>query len=143
MRTAIYCGLAMTCLLAIGCNGNSSIDTTKLPPPVNSAVTNTSASGPQAAAADALGHIGQPAVAPLADALTDPDPSVRLQACRALAYMGAKAANAVPALERALSDSDSTVREQAAIALGQIGAAAEPAVPALMLIMKAKPSYQP
>ncbi len=143
MRLAIYSLWAMMCLLAIGCNGTTSIDTTNLPPPVNATVTSNSATGLQTAAADALGRIGQPAVPALADALLDPDATVRLQACRALAFMGAQAANAVPALQRALGDADIAVREQAALALGQIGAAAQPAVPALMQMLKARQSTQP
>ncbi len=127
-------GLCSIC----GCNGTASIDTTKLPPPVNAAETNIPAVSTQIAAAEALGRIGQPAVPALAEALMDADPAVRLQACRALAYMGAKAANAVPALERELKDPEIVVREQAALALGEIGAAAEPAVPALMQMLRSK-----
>ena len=68
--------------------------------------------------------------------LSDPDPVVRLQACRALAYMGLQAKEAVPYLTQALGDQNEAVRQQAAVALGQIGSPAAPAVPALLQMMK-------
>jgi hypothetical protein len=133
-------GLAAAFLCALaGCSGAPSIETNQLPPPVNAPAANISVTGTQVAAAEALGHIGQPAVPVLAEALMDSDPAVRLQACRALAYMGAKAGSAVPALQRALNDPEVAVREQAAAALGQIGAAAEPAVPSLIQMLRTKP----
>ena len=133
------CGAAAAILCVVsGCNGGPSVETAQLQPPVNAAAANISAVGTQVAAAEALGHIGQPAVPALTDALMDSDPAVRLQACRALAYMGAKASSAVPALQRALNDPEVPIREQAAAALGQIGAAAEPAVPSLIQMLRTK-----
>src|SRR4051812_31593629 len=132
------CATLILCCLLAGCNGSNSVDPSKLPAPVNAAVITNPATNTQVAAADALGRIGLPAVPQLAQALLDTDSAVRLQACRALAYMGSRAANAVPALERALSDPEVTVREEAAIALGQIGPAAEPAVPTLMQMLRSK-----
>ncbi len=137
-RTAIlmttFCGL---CLLA-GCNAEPSMDTSKLPPAVNMTVQTTDGHPAQIAAADALGRIGEPAVAALSESLSDADPIVRLQSCRALAYMGMQAKDAVPALIRALNDPEQGVREGAAEALGQVGMPAAPAVPALMQMLRGK-----
>jgi hypothetical protein len=119
-----------------GCNGSTSIDISKLPAPVNVALPITAGESTQIAAADALGRIGGPAVPALADALTDPNAVVRLQACKALAYMGAKASPAVPELVQRLYDSEEAVRMQAANALGQIGEEARPAVPQLVEMLK-------
>src|SRR5262245_31191796 len=122
-----------------GCNGGSSLDISKLPPPVNVALPTTAGEATQIAAADALGRIGQPAVPALSDALSDPDAVVRLQACRALAYMGARASAAVPELvKRLYVDPEEAVRTQAANALGQIGDEAKPAVPSLMEMLKGR-----
>jgi len=127
----------LSCVTLSGCSGSSSIDISKLPPPVNVALPTTAGEATQIAAADALGRIGQPAVPALSEALADPDAVVRLQACRALAYMGAKAAPAVPQLvKRLYLDSEEAVRLQAARALGQIGEDAKPAVPPLMEMLK-------
>jgi HEAT repeat protein len=63
---------------------------------------------------------------------------VRLQSCRALAYMGAQGKDAVPALIRTLNDPIIAVRDAAADALGQIGLPAAPAVPALMQMLRGK-----
>jgi HEAT repeat protein len=130
-------GILMFAALAIaGCNGEPSMETSKLQQPVNVLLQPTAGDSSQIAAADALGRIGQPAVAALSDSLTDADPMVRLQSCRALAYMGAQAKDAVPALIRSLNDSNEAVREGAAAALGQIGQPASPAVPALMQMLR-------
>jgi hypothetical protein len=131
-------GLLITLLLLAGCNNETTIDTSHLPPPVNVVLQPNMSSTSQIAAADALGRIGMPAVAPLAGAVSDPDANVRLQSCRALAYMGAQAKDAVPALTQALNDPEQAVREDAAAALGQIGQAAAPAVPALMQMLHGK-----
>jgi HEAT repeat protein len=90
----------------------------------------------QIVAANSLGRIGQPAVAALTTVLSDSDPVVRLQACRALAYMGSQAQEAVPYLTQTLRDPNEGVRQQAAIALGQIGPPSAPAVPLLLQMMK-------
>ena len=130
-------------LAIVGCGGQPTIDTARLPTPVNPIVHTMPTDGLQVTAADALGKIGTPAVPSLSAALADSDPVVRVQACRALAYMGAKAKDAVPALTRALSDADETVRQQAAIALGQIGEDAGAAVPELMRMMQGGTASQP
>ena len=114
-----FCASAI--LLTAGCNGAPSVETGKLPSPVNVAMPATTGDNSQLAAADALGRIGEPAVTSLTNVLTDPDPVVRLQACRALAYMGLQAKEAVPYLTQALGDQNEAVRQQAAVALGQIG----------------------
>ena len=82
-------------------------------------------------AARALGKIGpnaRAAVAPLIEALADPDGTVRYEAVEALGAIGPDAAPAVPALVRALDDRDQSRRGKAAEALGQIGAAAVPSL---------------
>ncbi len=82
-------------------------------------------------AAKALGQIGpdaRAAVAPLTQALADPDEALRAEAAEALGRIGPAATEAVPALVRALSDSGWLVGEKASEALGQIGAAAVPAL---------------
>ncbi|HZZ29108.1 MAG TPA: HEAT repeat domain-containing protein [Pirellulales bacterium] len=130
----IACGI----LAFAGCNNEPSMDNSKLPLAVNVTVQPTDAHPPQVAAADALGRIGEPAVAALSDALTDGNPIVRLQSCRALAYMGIQAKDAVPALIRTLNDPEEGVREAAAEALGQVGLPAAPAVPTLIQMLRAK-----
>jgi HEAT repeat protein len=131
---------ALGLLLAIGCTGGeTAIDAAKLEAPVNAeSIAVVRQSPQQDVASDALGRIGTPAVQPLSEALADPDPSVRIEACRALAYMAAKAKDAVPALTRTLSDSEETVREEAARALGQIGEQAQLAIPELMQMLHNK-----
>jgi HEAT repeats len=126
------------CSVAIlsGCNGEPSMDTAKLPPPVNVQLATTTVDNSQAAASNALGRIGEPAVEALIQSLADPDPAVRLQTCHALAYMGLQARNAVPALTHALGDPEEGIRQAAAAALGQIGAPAAPAIPALMQMLR-------
>ncbi len=66
-----------------------------------------------------LSRLGAWAVAPLADALADQDPYVRLHAAQCLERMGRRARAAVPALEAALDDP--RLAAQAARALGAIG----------------------
>src|SRR5947207_288935 len=73
-----FCASAI--LLTSGCNGAPSVETGKLPQPVNVAMPTTTGDNSQLVAADALGRIGQPAVASLTSVLSDPDPVVRLQA---------------------------------------------------------------
>jgi HEAT repeat protein len=136
MRARIAGTLLLGALAIAGCNSEPSTDTSKLPQPVNIALQSTAGDSSQIAAADALGRIGQPAVAALSESLGDADPLVRLQSCRALAYMGAQAKEAVPALIRTLSDSEEGVREAAAAALGQIGQPASPAIPPLMQMLR-------
>jgi HEAT repeat protein len=136
MRSKIIAFLLLSSEVLAGCNSEPSTDTAKLPQPVNVVLQTNAADNSQTAAADALGRIGEPAVPALSDALRDPDPIMRLQSCRALAYMGAQAKDAVPALIQALNDSEGGVREAAADALGQIGQPAAPAVPPLMQMLR-------
>jgi HEAT repeat protein len=124
--------------ICCGCNREPSTDTAKLPEPVNLVEESTETPPGQVAAANALGRIGQPAATALAESLSDADPVVRLQSCRALAYMGAQGKDAVPALIRTLNDPIIAVRDAAADALGQIGLPAAPAVPALMQMLRGK-----
>jgi hypothetical protein len=138
IRLDVLVTVGLSFMMLSGCSGSSSIDISKLPPPVNVALPTTAGEATQIAAADALGRIGAPAVPALAGALSDSDAVVRLQACRALAYMGARASPAVPDLVQRLYDSEEAVRTQAANALGQIGEEARPAVPPLMEMLKGK-----
>ena len=88
----------------------------------------------RAAAADALGDMGETAratVPQLTDALDDESVWVRRNAVEALGYLGPTAAAAVPALSRCLADADSRVRHNAALTLAKLGSAAAAAVPAL------------
>lgn len=62
------------------------------------------------------------AIKPLIRALDDPDPMVRVEACRGLEDLRARAA--LPALQTRLSDLDPDVREAAADALEAIRAPA-------------------
>lgn len=80
------------------------------------------------AAVEALGEIGQPALAALREALRGRNPTVRSGASRALAHMGK---SAVPELMAALQEDDDSIRQLAASALSQIGPAAKAAVPRL------------
>jgi HEAT repeat protein len=124
-------------LFVVGCNGEpSTVDVSKLPPPVNAVLQSKDSNSSQRAASDALGRIGSPAVPALTESLSDPSPIVRLQTCRALAYMGVQAKDAVPALTQALNDSEQGVREAAAAALGQVGIPATPAIPELMKMLR-------
>ena len=113
MRATIAGFLLLVGLFIVGCNGEpSTIDVSKLPPPVNAVLQPKDSNSSQQAASNALGRIGEPAVPALAEALSDPSPIVRLQSCRVLAYMGIQAKDAVPALTQALNDSEQGVREQ-------------------------------
>jgi HEAT repeat protein len=83
-----------------------------------------------------MGAKGRAAAPFLAEALTDPDPSMRTAAAMALENMGPQAGEAMPALVKALSDSDNRVRQASVKALGAIGPAATPAIPVLTRALK-------
>lgn len=72
------------------------------------------------------------AVAALAEALSDPNATVRTGAAQALAAAGAAGKDAVPALARLFKDDDRRVRRYAIRALEQAGPAAVDATPALI-----------
>jgi len=72
-----------------------------------------------ARACSALEEIGEPAVAPLIDALKDADRNVRSGAVCALGYI--RDQRAVDPLIGALKDPDAQVRTSAAIALADLG----------------------
>jgi HEAT repeat protein len=76
----------------------------------------------------ALALFGDAALAPLLEALEDPDEDVRGHAAQALGWMGEKA---MPPLVMRLRHKKPEVRGAAAGALGQMGADAKVAVPAL------------
>ena len=75
-----------------------------------------------------LAQLGETAVGPLAELLTDADKDVRLFAVDALAGIGSRSAEA--GIVRALEDADVNVAAAAAAALGEIGA--DSAVPSLI-----------
>jgi HEAT repeat protein len=75
---------------------------------------------------------GEPAVPALAEALHDPDGSVRVNAALALYKIGPRAHGAIPALCAALEDDIDWVRMDAAMSLSRLGPAAREAVPALV-----------
>jgi|GEM_PF-6513186 len=89
--------------------------------------------GLRAAAAGALGQLGDPrAVEPLARLVVDDvDASVRQQAAWSLGELGPEGVGAMSELITALSDSDATVASSAASAFAQLGALAPEAVGAL------------
>ena len=87
----------------------------------------------------ALGAIGEPAVAPLAEALAAEQEAFEaepiLHICDAAHGLAAIGAPAVPALKTALGDKRENVRASAAYALGEMGPEAAAAVPALIPLL--------
>jgi HEAT repeat protein len=71
-------------------------------------------------------------IAPLLEALREPQPEARLKALQAIEKLGPQAVEAIPALVDTLGDGEAEVRAAAAGALGAIGPAAESAIPALI-----------
>jgi hypothetical protein len=124
-------------LFVAGCDANPSMDYQSLPKAVNQpTIRVTSKIAPRQLISESLGQIGEPAVPALKQALTDQNPMVRVEACRALGYMGAKAQGAVLELTSALNDSEEAVQLEAARALGDIGEASAPAVPRLIEMLR-------
>lgn len=82
-------------------------------------------------AADALGHIGGPAIRVLAESLGDRDSAIRVRAAMALGSAEKGAEGAVPELIEALRDGDLALRRRAASALSRVGPGARAAVPVL------------
>jgi HEAT repeat protein len=80
-----------------------------------------------------LGPFNGPAVQPLASALDDDDPGVRLTAIHALARIGPDAAAAVPALARSMREPDEKVHRASCDALACIGG------PAVHVLLEALP----
>jgi len=80
----------------------------------------------RALAGAALAHIGEAAVASLAQTLHHPSPDVRAKAAHVLGRIGPPAAEAEPALQQLLTDGDSGARAAAAEALHLIGSASAP-----------------
>lgn len=73
------------------------------------------------------------AVPRLIEALDRPEPSVRLQAARALGELGSYASPAMPALVKTLGHDDvPMVRIAAAMAVSRLGSVATPAIPGLL-----------
>ena len=139
MERKLICTMFGALLLA-GCTngGDQSAGSAATAQPVNAAQIAVVRQESQAVASDALGRIGPPAVPALSMALQDGDPGVRIEACRALAYMGAGAKDAVPQLTALLNDQEESVRQEAARTLGQIGSPAQPAIPELMQMLRTK-----
>jgi HEAT repeat protein len=135
-RLAAIAGIAALLFVA-GCNSNPSMDYQSLPKAVNQpTIRVTSKVTPRQLISESLGQIGEPAVPALRQALADQNPMVRVEACRALGYMGAKAKDAVTELTVALNDSEEAVQFEAARALGDIGEASAPAVPRLIEMLR-------
>ncbi|MEM7145600.1 MAG: sulfatase-like hydrolase/transferase [Verrucomicrobiota bacterium] len=93
--------------------------------------------------ATGLGNIGKPAekaaAAKLEDALTDPSPSVRIAAARALCRMG-DLATGLPVLASHLESEYEWARLQAAIDLDELDEAARPALSSLKNALKDQPN---
>ncbi|MCC7087029.1 MAG: HEAT repeat domain-containing protein [Pirellulales bacterium] len=135
-RIAEIFGIAALLIVA-GCNADPSMEYQSLPQPVNQpTIRFTSNIAPGQLIAESLGQIGEPAVDALKQSLADKNPIVRVEACRALGYMGVKANAAVAELIAALDDSEEAVRLEAARALGDIGEASAPAVPRLIELLR-------
>jgi RNA polymerase sigma factor (sigma-70 family) len=83
----------------------------------------------------ALSRFGHEGVAPLIEALKDPDNKVRAGAAGCLSQVRGEAKAAVPVLIQALRDKDELVRKTAALALHNLGSEA---VPALVEALKDK-----
>ncbi len=78
-------------------------------------------------AAQVLGKIGKPAVAPLTEALNDPSPEVRRGAASALGAMGGEAKTVAPGLQAAIdAETNKTAREEESAALRRIKEAPDP-----------------
>jgi HEAT repeat protein len=85
-----------------------------------------------------ISQIGEGAVAPLKEALTNSDTSLRRNAAEALGHLGPRAKDAVPALTERLKDDDGLMRVKAAQALWLVTRQAETPVRALAEAMKDK-----
>lgn len=95
------------------------------------------------------GHGDEVTICALANALSDPDATVRCNAARALGEFGPKANMAIPALTARLKDDDKGaeqgsivfVRAAAARALGRIGPSARETTPILTNLLNAPQPY--
>ena len=85
---------------------------------------------------DAIAAMGEPAVAPLAEALSGPDALVAAAAANALGALGPKASPAVPELLVALRRPEPAVVRAAAGALGAIGPEGDAVLPALLEVAR-------
>jgi HEAT repeat protein len=130
------CGAGL--IFLAGCSGRSPAESESGTVAVNAQTVAVEIQGSQDAASDALGRIGAAAVPALVKALEDPNPGVKIEACRALAYMGSQGKEAVGALTRVLTDREENVRQEAARALGRIGEPYQPAIEALIEMMRGK-----
>ncbi|MDW8267148.1 MAG: HEAT repeat domain-containing protein [Gemmataceae bacterium] len=82
-------------------------------------------------AVEALGKIGRPAVAALAEALRSEDKGVRREAARGLGNLRAEAAYAVPSLVAALQDREADIRVHVAAALVKV----DPSQPMIVSVL--------
>ncbi len=89
----------------------------------------------------AFGADAAPAVNEAAQALRDPEVTVRSAAAWALSQVGPAGAPAIPALEASLADADPRVRCLSAVALKSMGPKAAGAVPALMHALNDSAAY--
>jgi len=81
-----------------------------------------------------LAEVGEPAVAPMIEALKDD--RTDYWACIVLSEIGPAAKDAVPQLIEKLNDDEQEVRMEVAMTLAAIGPAAEPAIPKLTEMLK-------
>src|SRR6476661_3315585 len=92
-------------------------------------------------AAEALGELGPlaaPAVRALSSALSDPSPTVQIEALLSLGHIGSSAKGAVPDLIGLVEGDDSDLQLGAIEALGSIGHDARDGAPALTKLLQAK-----
>jgi HEAT repeat protein len=90
-------------------------------------------------AIEALGDMGEPAVAPITRALGKP--GTRGAAALVVAKMGPVAKSSINALVAALADTNPATREQVLIALASLGKAAQTAGPAIAKVLEHDPEY--
>jgi HEAT repeat protein len=96
----------------------------------------------QAAAANALGKIGEAARPKLIETMKDKNPAVRALVAKALGQVRPVTKPAVTALGRGVADRDITVRLASVLALGEIGPEAKDAVPTLSAALRANDQPQ-
>jgi HEAT repeat protein len=96
----------------------------KMTVPLSDALQNDKVPEVRAAAAKALGRLGNlstPMVKVLSNALQDKDVNTRAAAAEALGRIGTAASASAPELKAALADKETIVRQWAAFSLGRIG----------------------
>jgi HEAT repeat protein len=93
----------------------------------------------------AYGSAAKVAIPDLLKCLTEPDASMRVNACITLGFLGfddRDIPNAVEKISRLLEDHQGIVQYQAALTLAKLGTAANPAVPKLAALTNSKISWE-